>query len=118
MKWLILIAAGAAAGTVNGFFGTGGGTVMVFALARYCRELEGERLFANVCASVLPMAVVSALTYSGFAPIDVGTAVTVGVSALLGGAAGALLLSRLDGRVLKIIFAIVMIVGGGVMILR
>ena len=91
---------------------------MVLALSRYFSELEGEELFANVCAAVLPVAVTSALTYSGFAPPNAGEAVTVGASALAGGVVGALLLGKLGGRVVKIIFASVMIVGGAIMVVR
>jgi len=117
-KLITLIAIGGAAGLVNGMFGTGGGTVMVLGLTGLLRDLESKELFANVCASVLPVAVTSALTYSAFAPPDMGLAVTVGTSALAGGAVGALLLGRLGGRVVRIIFAAVMIVGGGIMVMR
>jgi uncharacterized membrane protein YfcA len=49
VKRIIALAAlGAAAGAVNGLFGTGGGTVLVLSLPFICPELEGGRLFANV----------------------------------------------------------------------
>ena len=112
---VILVALGAAAGTVNGLFGTGGGTLMVLLLPRVCKELEGGRLFANVCAAILPISVVSAFTYSRFSPPDV-TAIWVAVSAVAGGAIGAVLLGRIKPRALKLIFSAVMAVSGVVML--
>ena len=119
-KILQLFAVGAVAGAVNGLFGTGGGSVMVFGLLWLLRErpLEGRVLFANVCAAVLPMAVVSALTYSSFAPPDLWLSLSVGAAALAGGAVGAALLGKLSTGTLKLIFSAVMIVGGAIMALR
>ena len=114
---IILTAVGALSGAVNGIFGTGGGTVMVLMLSYLCRELEGERLFANVCAAILPVSVASALTYSSFSPPDVATAIWVGAGALVGVAVGASLLKRLKPRALKLIFSAVMAVSGAVMVL-
>ena len=116
-KTAALAAIGAMAGAVNGLFGTGGGTVMVLLLPLLCRELEGERLFANVCAAILPLSVASALTYSTFAPPDLGAAVVIAVGALSGGAVGAVLLGRLKPTVLRLIFSAVMAVSGAVMVL-
>lgn len=115
-KTAALTAVGAMAGAVNGLFGTGGGTVMVLLIPLLYPRLEGERLFANVCAAVLPLSVVSALTYSSFAPPDLGSALTVGVGALAGGAVGAILLGRLKPSVLKLIFSAMMAVSGAIMV--
>ena len=119
-RTVALCAVGAAAGAVNGIFGTGGGTVMVFALLWLLRNdpPDGQVLFANVCCAVLPIAAVSALAYSSFAPIDLGLSAAIALSALAGGLLGALLLGKLGTKTLKIIFAAVMIVGGGIMALK
>lgn len=117
---LRLIAAGAAAGAINGLFGTGGGTVMVFALMYIFRErpLDSRELFANVCASVLPIALSSALTYSSISPPDLTYAASIGGAAVVGGIFGSLLLGKMKPRLLKIIFSGVMILSGGIMIFR
>ena len=115
-RWLMLLAVGAAAGTVNGIFGTGGGTLLVLTLPFICGGLEGRGLFANVSAAILPISVASALTYSGFSPVDLSKAVVVGGAALIGGAMGAYLLGRLNPKVLKLIFSVVMAVSGVVML--
>ena len=91
---------------------------MVLALTRLCPDLGGRELFANVCASVLPMAAVSALTYSSFSPPDLWEAVSVGGAALAGGTVGSLLLGRMNPKVLKLIFSAVMTVGGVIMLVR
>lgn len=117
-KTAALLAVGAAAGLVNGFFGTGGGTVMVLALLPLCPELDEKMIFANVCASVLPLSAASAIAYSSFSPPDLWGAVTVGAAALAGGIAGGLLLGRIKPTALKLIFSAVMILSGGMMLIR
>ena len=114
---IMLTAVGAAAGMINGLFGTGGGTVMVLMLPLVCRDIDGGRLFANVCAAVLPISLASALTYSSFSPPD-ATAIWVAVAAVAGGAVGAFLLGKLKPTVLKLIFSAVMAVSGVVMLVR
>lgn len=117
-KTVSLLAVGAAAGLVNGFFGTGGGTVMVLALITLCRVPDEKMIFANVCASVLPISVASALAYSGFAPPDLWQSISVGSAALAGGVAGGLLLGRIKPTALKLIFSAVMMLSGGMMLIR
>ena len=112
----MLFAIGAAAGAVNGIFGTGGGTVMVLMLSYFCRDVKERALFANVCAAILPISVASALTYSGYSPPDLHTAMWVGGAALAGGTVGAFLLGRLKPTALKLIFSAVMAVSGAVMV--
>ena len=116
-RTIMLAAVGAAAGVVNGIFGTGGGTVMVLTLPLVCRDIDTSRLFANVCAAVLPISLASAFTYSSFSPPD-STAIWVGVAALGGGAVGAFLLGKLKPTALKLIFSAVMAVSGIVMLVR
>ena len=114
-----LAAGGFAAGVINGIFGNGAGIPLVFLLGSDAMRgiLEGRReVFANVTAAVLPMSVVSALIYSSFSPPDVWEAVSVSAAALAGGMLGALLLGKIEPRVLKKIFATVMTVSGGVML--
>lgn len=119
-KNIELAAVGAAAGAVNGIFGTGGGTVIVLALMWMLKDSldDGRAVFANAPAAILPIAVVSAITYSSFSPPDMGRVVMIALSALGGGILGAVLLGRLRTRVLKIIFASVMIISGGMMLFR
>lgn len=115
-RFVILMAVGGAAGAVNGLFGTGGGTVLVLALPLICRELDGGRLFANVCATILPISLTSALIYWDHSAPDL-RALWVALAAVAGGAVGAFLLGKLKPTALKLIFSAVMAVSGAVMVM-
>ena len=55
-------AAGAAAGLANGFFGAGGGMLLVPLLAGWCR-LPGKTCFTTALAVMLPLTLVSLAIY-------------------------------------------------------
>lgn len=82
--------AGAAAGLTNGFFGGGGGSVLVPVLTRFC-GLEQRRAFATSVAVILPLCVLSVIFYFFRGGLDL----TAALPYLLGGAAGGWLGGRL-----------------------
>ena len=112
-------AGGFAAGVVGGMFGNGGGVIAVFLLSSTAVGVFKDRrlVYANVPVIMLPIALTSALIYRSHSHPDLGTVVAVGVSAFLGGLAGAGLLGKLDPRVISLIFGAVMIVSGLIMAL-
>ena len=112
-----LVAGGFAAGVVNGIFGNGGGVVVVFLFSGLWAIFSDRReVFANVTASVLPIALTSAMIYSSLTPPDPADVLRVGISSLAGGVVGAILLGRIDPRALKTVFAVLMVVSGIMMI--
>ena len=86
--------AGALAGFVNGFFGAGGGMVLVPLLRRWC-GLEERRAFATCVAVILPLCVVSAAVYV----LRRGVDLTLAAPYLLGGLIGGFLGGRLFPKV-------------------
>ncbi len=108
---LLLLTVGAAAGFVNGFLGGGGG-VAVVSLLLIVLQLPQKNAQATALLVILPLTVVSAAVYVANGCVDwVSTAwCTLGV--VIGGVAGAVLLSKLKGNVAKFIFAVLLIVGG------
>ncbi len=109
-KWLLVLF-GSLAGFVNGFLGGGGGVIVVAVLLSLM-ALPQKNAQATALLVILPLTVVSAIVYlaKGFVQWEPTLWVTVGV--VLGGIVGALLLSKLKSDVVKIIFAIVLILGG------
>ncbi len=75
--------AGAAAGIANGFFGGGGGSVLVPVLTGVC-GMEQRRAFATAVAVILPLCALSAGVYLLRGELDLLAAAPY----LLGGAAG------------------------------
>ena len=79
--------AGAAAGLTNGFFGGGGGSVLVPVLTRYC-AMDQRRAFATSVAVILPLCTLSAAIYLLRGGLDLGTAWPYLAGGALGGWAG------------------------------
>ena len=121
--FLFVVLSGAAAGFVNGFFGTGGGIVLLFALAladRLCHVCDGNavrRRFALTLAFTGTVSAVSLISYaeSGSVPIDI--CLTAVIPAAIGGFIGGKLIHRLGENVLKTIFS-VLVIWAGVMMVR
>jgi len=82
--------AGGAAGLANGFFGGGGGSVLVPLLTRCC-GLDQRRAFATSVAVILPLCMLSAAVYFLRGGLELGTAWPY----LVGGTAGGWLGGRL-----------------------
>ena len=114
-----LAAGGFAAGVVNGIFGNGGGVVIVFLLGSAGALFPEKRdIFANVTAAVLPIALTSALIYSSVSPPMMSDVIAVGAASLAGGIIGAVILGKVNARLLKMLFASLMIISGILMLAR
>ena len=75
--------AGAAAGLTNGFFGGGGGSVLVPMLTRVC-GLDQRRAFATSVAVILPLGAPSGARYS----LPGGLGLSAAPALLIGGNVG------------------------------
>ena len=76
--------AGAAAGLVNGFFGGGGGAVLVPLLTRWC-GLEQKRAFATAVGIILPLCVLSAAIYLFRSGLEIQAALPYLIGGTVGG---------------------------------
>lgn len=109
-KWKYALAGGAA-GLANGFFGGGGGSVLVPVLTRLC-GMEQRRAFATSVAVILPLCVLSVGIYFMRGGLDL----TVAWPYLVGGTVGGWLGGRLFKGVrvdwLRRGFGLLLIYGG------
>lgn len=115
-----LLVSGAAAGFCNGFLGAGGGIAMLFAFTRLnprVGESAKRDNFASVVAAVLPLCLVSAITYSGRGTFSADLLAKLIIPASVGGVTGAFLTDRLNTDILKTVFAVIVIIAGVNMIL-
>lgn len=103
--------AGALAGAVNGFFGGGGGMVLVPMLAGRC-GLSQREAFATSVAVILPLCVLSAGVYWFRGGLDLGTALPYLIGGLAGGVMGGKLFRRLSVVWLRRLFALLLLYGG------
>ncbi len=118
---LWLAAAGIAAGFINGLLGAGGGIVTVYALSALSKsrnEFSPRDNFAMTVASVLPVSVISAVSYVTSLRADVTSAPKYLIPAVAGGIIGALFTDRLNTDLLKTIFAVLTVIAGINMILK
>ena len=103
--------AGGAAGLVNGFFGGGGGSVLVPMLTGLCR-MEQRRAFATSVAVILPLCVLSAVIYFLRGGLDLSVAWPYVLGGTMGGFLGGRLFRGVKADWLHRAFGLLLIWGG------
>lgn len=103
--------AGACAGALNGFFGAGGGMILVPLLIRWLK-IEERRAFATSVFIILPLCIVSATVYLLKFRFDLLLALPYLVGGLLGGFAGGCCFKKIPTVLLHRIFGLLLIYGG------
>ena len=108
---LILLASGAVIGTLNGFFGGGGGMVCVPILEKVLK-LDNKHAHATAIAVIMPLSLISAFIYVFNGYIQTFPLLVVGGGVVVGGILGSFILKFLPPKAVRIIFAIIMFAGG------
>ena len=97
------------AGILNGLLGTGGGVPIYFVLSR---EGADKRAYATASAAVLLLSLQTVLLYRGDAVSPSEVSPLLPFLAVLGGSIGALLLGKINRRLLRFIFALLLLFSG------
>ena len=110
-KWLHYGLAGAAAGFVNGFFGAGGGMVLVPMLIKVCK-VEDKKAFSSAISIILPLSLVSLFIYyqQGVFPFMKSLPYLAG--GLAGGILGGILFRKASPLFLHRFFGLIICWGG------
>ena len=103
--------AGGAAGLANGFFGGGGGSILVPLLTRGC-GLDQRRAFATSVAVILPLCALSAGIYLFRGRLELAAALPYVLGGALGGWAGGRWFKGVRMDWLKRGFGLLLIYGG------
>ena len=111
LQILILVIGGAIVGMVNGFFGGGGGMVCVPILEKFL-TLESKSAHAGAIAVIFPLSLVSGIVYIINGYISSFPLLLVSIGVVIGGIIGAFLLKFLPSKIIKIMFLIIMFLGG------
>ncbi len=101
-------------GFLNSLLGAGGGIFLSLALEKlFEKELPDRRdLLSNSQAAMIPGCLVSCLLYAAKGRLDPTGFTVYAIPAALGGAIGALLLGKLNSRIIGRIFAALVIFSG------
>ena len=102
---------GALVGCINGFFGGGGGMIVVPLLNKLF-DMEQKKAQATALFVILPISVISTIVYLTHNSISFQTGWPVIVGIVGGGVIGATLLNKLKNNVVKYIFIFFMLLGG------
>lgn len=95
-------------GFLNGFFGSGGGTVAVPAMERFLK-IAPHKAHATAIAIILPLCIVSAFVYFGGLQVDYLTVIIISLGGMAGGYIGAKLLCKVSANWLHKIFGFFMV---------
>ena len=98
------------AGLLNGFLGTGGGIPLYFAFAK---ETTDKRAYATASVGVLLLSLQTLFLYRGAAATPEAISPFLPFLAVAGGTLGALLLGRVNTRILRFAFSILLLASGG-----
>ena len=109
--WLAPAVAGGLAGIANGFFGGGGGLVLVPLLTARC-GLDQRRAFATSVAIILPLCALSSVIYLFRGGLDLAVALPYLAGGLAGGFLGGRLFQKLNMDWLRRAFALLILYGG------
>lgn len=107
---------GIVTGFANGFFGAGGGTILVPGMERFLK-VEEHKAHATAIAVILPLSVISAVIYAFKINIPWSTLIYVSIGGVIGGYTGARILSKFSGKWLHIIFGGFMIIAAAKMVM-
>ncbi len=110
-KMLLL---GLISGLINGLLGAGGGILIIKYLPSLLPsdEYDTRDIFAACLCVILPLSAVSLIIYATRGRGEPFAFMPYLLPALLGGFGGALLLERLDTRLLKLIFSALVVWSG------
>lgn len=117
VKKLHIILFGVLIGVINGLFGGGGGMIVVPVLTHFFgfsqKEAQATALFV-----ILPISIASSIIYITHNSINFANSWPAILSIIAGGVGGALLLNKLNNKIVRIIFIVLIFISGFWMLFR
>ena len=100
---------GAFTGFFYGVFGSGGGTLLVPILNNILK-VEEHKSHSTALAVIIFLSITSSVIYISKGTYDINLTIQAAIGSILGGIIGAKLLSKVNGKFLRIGFGIIMII--------
>lgn len=113
---IMSLVVGLAGGALSGFFGVGGGIVLV-PLLIFLLKADQHGAHATSLAAIFFIALAAFAGYSTSDSVDFRTGVLLGVGGLVGSVLGANLMHKMSPNALRSVFAAALIVAGVRMVL-
>ena len=115
LDYLKFILVGIFSGVINGFFGAGGGLLLV-PLCKFIGKLETKKSHATTLTCIWLMCLCGSIVYFVKKTFDLKLILVCLTGSILGSLVGTKLLKKLKSRVIDFIFSFVLIFAGIVMI--
>ncbi len=106
-----LLGVGIVAGFVNGFFGAGGGLLLV-PMISFASKADAKTAHATTLMCVLFMCIASSIIYFTKKQIDFKLVLVCVIGSVVGSLVGTKLLRNLKNKVIDLIFAVVLVIAG------
>lgn len=116
LEFFKLFGIGTVAGFINGFFGAGGGLLLVPMLS-LSRKCDSKTAHATTLGSVLFMCLSSSVVYIVKKQVDFKLFLVCGIGSIIGSLIGTKLLKNLKNNIIDLVFSGVLIVAGVCMII-
>lgn len=113
---LKLVGVGIVAGFINGFFGAGGGLLLV-PMISFVQKDDSKTAHATTLACVLFMCITSSVIYFVKNELDYKLILVCLIGSLIGSFVGTKLLKKLKNNIINLIFSVVLVVAGVCMII-
>lgn len=109
---LTLLFIGLIAGILSGFFGIGGGVVIVPSLIYFLGFSQHKATGTSLAVLLPPIGLMAVLEYYRHGDVDLRAALFVALASLIGAGVGAILANKLSGPVLKLGFGVFVVIMG------
>ena len=108
---LKLAVTGALGGAVGGFFGAGGGLIIVPLFIAWC-GLEEKKALATTVSVILPLSLVSLFIYGFAGELDFQVALPYCIGGFAGGIIAGLTMGKISASALRRIFGLLLLYSG------
>jgi uncharacterized membrane protein YfcA len=112
-----LIAIGVVGGVLSGLLGVGGGVIMVPLLVLWAGYRQREAHAASLGA-IIPISIAGIATFGAAGAVRVPEAAALAAGSIVGARVGAGMLSRIDERLLKLVFGVFLVAVAVLMAVR
>ena len=109
---LAYLALGLVGGAFAGFFGVGGGIILIPGLLWIFGHSQHTAQGMSLAALVLPVGILGAWAYYRTNPYPIKPALMISLGLFIGGWVGGVLAQQVPGKTLKILFGLLMIFSG------